>query len=177
MDRREKGTAFIINNYNFKTLSPRTGSDVDVENVKHVFKEIGYKVIAAQDLTAEGIRDEVTSLKDKILKSDTPVMSFVLVLMSHGDTEGVIYGTDEQPVKVKEITDVFSGRKCPKLNGKPKMFFFQACRGDQKMQSAYDVIDGAYAGGRSSKIPQPVEFEGNPDKADTFIALSTCEDD
>ena len=54
--------------------------------------------------------------------------SVVLVLMSHGEKRG-IYGTDSEVVTVQEIKSKFSGRQCPALIGKPKMFFIQACRG------------------------------------------------
>ena len=54
--------------------------------------------------------------------------SVVVVLMSHGDRQG-IYGTDEQIVRLNEIQDKFTGRNCPALVDKPKMFFIQACRG------------------------------------------------
>ena len=50
--------------------------------------------------------------------------------MSHGDT-GYISGTDEEKVHLKDIQAEFEGDKCPKLQGKPKLFFIQACRGSK----------------------------------------------
>ena len=54
--------------------------------------------------------------------------SAVVVLMSHGDT-GVILGTDLVKVKLRDLERELEGDKCRGLNGKPKMFFVQACRG------------------------------------------------
>ena len=55
MNIRNKGLAFILNNNNFddKTMtSARKGSEIDVENAEHVFKEIGYTTVVKQDLKA-----------------------------------------------------------------------------------------------------------------------------
>jgi len=65
--------------------------------------------------------------------------AFVLVILSHGNKDGV-YGTngartngepaeDAGFVLLDEITSFFDGSKCPSLGGKPKMFFIQACQG------------------------------------------------
>ena len=56
--------------------------------------------------------------------------SAVVVLMSHGNT-GYIYGTDGEKVNIKDIQEEFDAKKCPKLTGKPKLFFIQACRGSK----------------------------------------------
>ncbi|XP_071499126.1 uncharacterized protein [Diadema antillarum] len=134
MNLRKKGMAFVLKNNDFVDRGKRKGSEVDVKNVTHVFQEIGYKVIVVQDLTADEIRDALASLKTKIQSSHT---SAVLVFMSHGDREGIC-GKDGKVISVEEIKDIFSGRNCPNLCGKPKIFFFQACRGDKVTTSAAD---------------------------------------
>ncbi|XP_071479487.1 caspase-3-like [Diadema antillarum] len=204
MNLRNKGMAFIINNNNFMDRRKRKGSEVDVMNVTHVFREIGYKIVVVQDLTADEIRDSLASLKTKIRPSHT---SAVLVFMSHGDREGIC-GKDGHVITVEEIKDMFSGRNCPYLRGKPKIFFFQACRGDKVTTSATDksaqpisqpdrcISRGAgsfnlvdigdesgkednnsvlYAACQTSGNPQPVEFDNVPDNAHMFIAHATCE--
>jgi len=65
--------------------------------------------------------------------------AFVLVILSHGNKDGV-YGIDgsSEPAKdarrvgfvlLDEITALFDGSKCESLRGKPKMFIIQACQG------------------------------------------------
>ncbi|XP_030836939.1 caspase-3-like [Strongylocentrotus purpuratus] len=141
MDQRNKGLVFILNNYRFgpDRTTERTGSDVDLANVKHVFTEIGYTADEAQNLTAQGIRQKLKSLNRKILPSHTSV---VLVFMSHGKKEG-IQGTDEVVVTVEEIKDMFSGNNCPALIGKPKIMIFQACRGEKITPSAPSLSTSA----------------------------------
>jgi len=47
--------------------------------------------------------------------------------MTHG-SDGVVYGTDNVPVRIgDEIIDVIGS--CKSLKNKPKLIFFQACRG------------------------------------------------
>ncbi|XP_071479483.1 caspase-3-like [Diadema antillarum] len=126
--------AFILNNNNFMDQRKRRGSEVDVMNVTHVFQEIGYKIMVVQDLTANEIREALALLKTKIRPSHTSV---VLVFMSHGDREGIC-GKDGSVITVEEIKETFSGRNCPYLRGKPKILFFQACRGEKVTMSATD---------------------------------------
>jgi len=53
--------------------------------------------------------------------------AFILFIMSHG-SNGYIYGIDDESVDVdNEIAGVLGS--CPSLKNKPKMIFFQACRG------------------------------------------------
>ena len=71
------------------------------------------------------IRAKLHELR-KTIKIDHP--SVVLVFMSHGNERG-IYGIDSEIVEVEEIKEMFSGKNCPQLAGKPKIMIFQACRG------------------------------------------------
>ena len=73
----------------------------------------------------QDIKLKLSALKDRI-KTDHP--SIVLVFMSHGVREGIL-GVDRTVVTIEDIKDIFSGRNCPALIGKPKIMFFQACRG------------------------------------------------
>jgi len=53
--------------------------------------------------------------------------AFILFMMSHG-SNGRIYGIDESSVDIdNEIAGAL--RRCPSLVNKPKLVFFQACRG------------------------------------------------
>ena len=79
---------------------------------------------------------------------------FVCCLMSHG-SEGIIAGTDDEDVTIKEIGAHLNGDGCKSLVGKPKMFFIQACRGD-----SYD--EGVRTSGvgvdSDTKIPKEADF-------------------
>ena len=70
------------------------------------------------------------TIRTFVKEIDPDCNSAVVVLMSHGGT-GYIYGTDFEKVDVKDIQAELDGKKCPNLEGKPKVFFIQACRGSK----------------------------------------------
>ncbi|XP_043945790.1 caspase-3 isoform X2 [Protopterus annectens] len=90
------------------------------------------------------------------LEDHTKRACFACVLLSHGDN-GVIYGTDGC-FKIEELTCGFKGNRCRSLAGKPKLFFIQACRGDEldsgvEADSATDAEEGSL-----QKIPVEADF-------------------
>lgn len=56
--------------------------------------------------------------------------AFVAVIMAHGGL-GELYGVNGDAFPVHQLTLNFTTEKCPSLAGKPKLFFIQACRGDE----------------------------------------------
>lgn len=53
----------------------------------------------------------------------------LIAVLSHGEL-GYIYARDVQ-YKLDSIWSYFTALNCPSLAGKPKLFFIQACQGDQ----------------------------------------------
>lgn len=81
--------------------------------------------------------------KDIAGKDHTKYDCLLFAVLTHG-TKGKLYGTDGKLVPVEEITELFSGNKCPSLIGKPKIFLLQACRGERKDKGVkYDMTDGS----------------------------------
>uniref|UniRef100_A0A3B3D4Y6 Caspase-6 n=1 Tax=Oryzias melastigma TaxID=30732 RepID=A0A3B3D4Y6_ORYME len=66
---------------------------------------------------------------------------FLLVFLSHGK-DNCVY-THDGMVNIQEITAAFRGDNCPSLVGKPKIFIFQACRGEKHDTAvvATDAVD------------------------------------
>ena len=56
---RKKGLVYILNNYIFYKRSPgtvgreRKGSEIDLQNVKHLFTQLGYEPVVDKDLKAD----------------------------------------------------------------------------------------------------------------------------
>ena len=69
-------------------------------------------------------------------------------MLSHGD-KGIVFGTDEKPVSLQDMTKPFKSGQAPTLAGKPKLFFVQACQGDN------------YQRGSLPCPPRPREDEGD----------------
>jgi len=133
MRRWPHGIAVIINNYEFystlpvdKILTNRDGSVVDEKNLRITWEYLGYKVQVLQNLKATEITHQLMQVA---LKNHEHSDSFVCCILSHGEVDGV-YGTDGELVKFNDIVKLFKGNFCPSLVNKPKLFFIQACRGD-----------------------------------------------
>ncbi|KAI6646327.1 Caspase-3 [Oopsacas minuta] len=141
------GECLIINIERFHESSgikDRIGSCVDVENIRKTFNALKYKVTVKNDLTSEQL---IKYLKEKSTdESLYRVGMFVCFLMSHGE-EGRISGSDGTHIEIETIITNFKNDQCYPLQGKPKIFFVQACRGNMvdipKQEYQHDSTHGA----------------------------------
>lgn len=126
MERKPRGRCVIINIRNFKELSGRNGSDVDMDRTKKLFTALHFECTIFQDLTA----NEMMEVLSKAAQEEQQKVAdcLVVVLMSHSNKD-VIYGSDDESIPLKSIYEVFDNKNCPSLLGKPKLFFIQGCRG------------------------------------------------
>lgn len=143
MNSSPRGFALVISNVTFDLcaapdLDPRKGGEVDDEVLRKVFTELDYLVTVHRDLTAQGMR---ACIENFCQRPDHRTMdSSVVCLLSHG-VEGAIYGTDGQLLQLDWVFESFDNARCPLLQNKPKMFFIQACRGEE-MDCGVEEIDG-----------------------------------
>lgn len=93
----------------------------------------------------------------------------MIIILSHGE-HGIIYAKDTE-YKLDVISNKFLASNCPTLAGKPKLFFIQACQGDQ-LDNGVKMI--------YKKHMVAEEVDGHDDKsftlpnhADFLIAYST----
>ena len=120
----------VINNYIFPQRADveRTGSNDDVRNLKDLFGDFGFRS-RVQDSQAGS---EMLLLLEETAEKYFPRYDcFVCVVLSHGSKDG-IYETDEETINIEAITSLFRRDECPSLEGKPKIFLIQACRGNQR---------------------------------------------
>ncbi|CAN9513709.1 unnamed protein product [Ophioblennius macclurei] len=143
MNSTPRGFALVISNVTFDPhtapeLDTRKGGEVDDEVLRKVFTELDYSVAVHRDLTAQDMKE---CIENFCRRSDHgTVDSCALCLLSHG-TEGAVYGTDGQLLQLDWVFEAFDNVHCPQLQNKPKMFFIQACRGDE-MDCGVEQIDG-----------------------------------
>ncbi|KAM9795388.1 caspase-3-like [Neosynchiropus ocellatus] len=160
MDYPSLGTCLIINNKNFHkstNMGFRNGTDLDAAAAMKTFRQLGYNVKVENDLTV----DQMVGLMTNVSQQDhSNSASFACVLLSHGD-EGLIYGTDRAE-KFDTLTRPFKGDRCRTLVGKPKLFFIQACRGQE--------LDG---GVQCDSVSEQTS-ERIPIEADFLYAYSTA---
>jgi hypothetical protein len=126
------GYAVILNNNKFYDQRTdkkmfRTGSEIDVENIAATLERLNFEVREPLvDLTARKMIVRLDEVAETVDFSN--YSCFACFIMSHGDSHGAVYGIDWNTVDLeRDIVSIF--RECKQLEGKPKLFFVQACRG------------------------------------------------
>ncbi|XP_013776997.1 cell death protein 3-like [Limulus polyphemus] len=171
-----RGYCLIINNVDFqKLMDERYGSEGDARKLNMVFHELGFEVTLKTDQTSQQMIDVIEAFSKK--PEHEHVNSCVVIILSHGEYD-IVYGTDAEEVQVEKILDYFNNESCPLLQGKPKMFFFQACRGKNYDigVSKYNQSDAKLSQqGGIAKIPYTAEtvIRRLPTWTDMLISYST----
>jgi hypothetical protein len=133
MNRAKRGIALVINirtyDPNTYNLTERKWSEPDVENLKQSLQYLEFDLKLHENLKANEIRDEIQKIAE-IDHSNSDC--FLCVVMSHGE-DGKIIASDSEEISFKEIMAPI--KSCVSLENKPKLFFFQACRGDKEMDA------------------------------------------
>ncbi|KAM8924705.1 caspase-2 [Pelodytes ibericus] len=125
-----RGLALIISNVRFSTpdLDYRHGGDVDSESLKQLYSRFGYRVSTYCNLPAQEMLTLMNNFSRQSEHADYD--SCIVAILSHG-VDGAVYGADGQLVQLKDVFTVLDNAHCPHLQNKPKMFFIQACRGEE----------------------------------------------
>ena len=138
----------MLCNINFsQPLRDRVTALADKDSMSLLFKKMGKSIyepfyISWINLQFLGLRVEVHSdlkglelkqLIAEIAKRDHSKFDcFFMAVSTHGD-RGSVIGTDGVHVQIEShILTPFNGANCPSLISKPKVFFLQACRGNEK---------------------------------------------
>jgi len=137
MNHEKRGIALVINISKYdpttKKEKPeeRVWSKKDVENLKQTLEYLEFDV-------KENIKENLTKselenvLKEQAEKSHENYDCFLCVVMSHGNDDHIVT-RDNQLISFDEIMAPI--KSCTNLINKPKLFFFQACRGDKELES------------------------------------------
>ncbi|KAI5106233.1 caspase-2, partial [Silurus meridionalis] len=137
-----RGLALVLSNVHFQPelsdLDIRRGGEVDEEVLRRLFTELDFTVSVHKDLTLQAMQ---TCIEQFARQPEHAVSDCCVVcLLSHG-VEGSIYGVDGKLLQLDWVFERFDNSRCPLLQNKPKMFFIQACRGEE-MDCGVDQLDG-----------------------------------
>ena len=135
-----EGYCIIINN------NTEYYDDEKMEEITEVFSDqLGFHVQVYRSLTRKGIKH----LLETVAKIDhCDLYCLVVIVLSKGGKERVVYGSDGKKLQVNELVMLFSRDACHSLEMKPKLFFIETQLTE-------------------SKSTQPLEF---PDVPHTYIA-------
>ncbi|NWR53720.1 CASPA protein, partial [Regulus satrapa] len=171
MDGPHRGFCLIINNVNFSS-SQRRGSCKDAEQLERVFTWLGLDVKTYTDLMSGDIINLMETWQH--MQDHEDRNCFICCILSHGKS-GAIYGTDDKPVSIRTLTSHFTAKQCPQLAAKPKLFFIQACQGDNIQRPVYVDPDGPTPALSSLQERVPLA-ESIPEEADFLLGMATVDD-
>jgi hypothetical protein len=135
MSNATRGRCLIFNMETVVGHPKRMGTRIDGELLKDVFGQLHFATFEFMDYTAKQVTDKIFEVsRDTALQND---QCLVLFFMSHGTSVEInnrktdcIYGSDSQPLTPDEILSPLTNSRCSYLKNKPKLVFFQACRGE-----------------------------------------------
>lgn len=167
MDRKFRGHCVIINNHTFTltSLKEREGTNKDAECLNNVFEWLGFRVTTYVDVTKEDLEKVLQEYKSHQDHNDGDC--FVFCVLTHGKF-GAVYSSDGFLIPIRLIMSHFTAQKCPGLANKPKLFFIQACQGEEIQPSV--SIDADAINPESTNPPLQ---DSVPVEADFLLGLAT----
>lgn len=171
-----RGWCVVFNNEIFTGgLNNRRGTQEDADALDAVFTRLGFKVKIHNNCTAEQMKKKINDLgRINFTNHD----ALVVCVLSHGE-KGCVFGTDGERVFLKELTDPFTSGRASTLSGKPKLFFIQACQGEEYQKGYYPSSredENQNKGALQSDASIPDEVVLVPELADFLIGMATVEE-
>lgn len=169
-----RGPAVIINNELFAKMPSRPGTEKDGKALEHLFTHFGFVTSTYNDLTADEMK---STLQSFARRNHMFAQCLIVAILSHGEEGGLLHGSDDVLIDIKELADLFTGHKCSSLVGKPKLFFIQACRGKMfdTPATGYEGIDGYRPMVVTEDNVDGLKKALLPEQSDFLLSFSTVE--
>jgi caspase 7 len=160
MNNEKRGNALIINikKYVNNTHREREWSIRDVENLTNTLTNLGFDIKLSEDLTKEQLE---SVMQEQATFDHRNSDCFLCVIMSHGNQEKIVTSDNEQ-ISFEQIMAPI--KECPSLVNKPKLFFIQACRGENDAEFATSKPRSSSAQSISSNSDDEEMTMGDHDK-------------
>ena len=162
MNKDPHGLCIIINNHKFyhptdesQSHPERLGAEIDQISLIKAFRYLHYEVEVHENLSSKRMADV---MMDAAHRDHQRYDSFVCFILSHGE-DGMVHGADCSPVNLRDLSGLI--KMCSTLNGKPKLFFIQACRGDEDGKSVPldpDIQSDPAGPAKRYTIPDDTDF-------------------
>ncbi|XP_047491827.1 caspase-2-like [Penaeus chinensis] len=141
-----RGFVYVFNNQFIGQEDERLGAELDSENLKEIFTQLGYAVFLKENFRAQQIKDELDSIRED--RRLNHVDALIIFFLSHGNSPYSFRGNDNKDLDLRSLRRKFADSKCPQMKGKPKVFFANYCRGDRfqkriEFDSAHEYDDGS----------------------------------
>lgn len=201
MTSNPRGICVIISNKKFTRMHPREGTEVDQAKLEATFKKLGFIIKRYENLN---VKDMVGVMKDISILDHSKYQALVVCILSHGGENFIyrtenqqsgtnqrqpvrgeddrpvegnfVYGVDDNVVPIRYLTMYFQSSKCKTLASKPKLFFIQACQGEDMetgvllssdlQQDGPSVVDFIDMDVDPTSLPHEEEMDASPHAAD-----------
>ncbi|KAK6181621.1 hypothetical protein SNE40_009443 [Patella caerulea] len=175
MDRKPRGFCIIINNEKFdhdpmdvnsRYMKNRQGSSIDRDRLIETFQELSFIVKPYNDLTAVEMARTINHFA--LNEDHTNYDCFAVAILSHGTRDNV-YGKDGKIIAIRDLTGPLKPLSCPSLCDKPKLFFIQACQGQDRQGGLPFERDSV----PEINIDEDTPREIIPNEADFLLGMAT----
>nr|XP_033802312.1 caspase-14 isoform X2 [Geotrypetes seraphini] len=111
--------------------SGRAGAEADIFALNQLFFRLGFLNRIIRDPTGEGFKRELLAFREWVESHVSFISCCFVVLMAHG-RPGILIGSDGATVNLEQLFQAMNNQNCTALQGTPKIFLIQACRGEQQ---------------------------------------------
>ena len=140
MTKTPRGVCIIFCNNGFGQYT-ETYNVTQITKLRNIFEWLQFQVYIETGLTAKEIMNVFQNIANGYDIHGNPNSEFQRILRQSSDCfvfchvcngfDGGIYGEDQQPVFIKKIVEYLAADRCRHLNGKPKLGFISASRGEK----------------------------------------------
>lgn len=171
MTKKPRGHCLIISNSKFYDNSRnREGAEADEKALKSLFEELHFIVTIKKNLTKNEMEDQLYTFARK---NHQEFDAFVCVIMTHGGDNNVLFGVDDRKTRLEDLMSEVKPTNCPSLQGKPKFFIVQACRGESREDVAVSYCPGSTSASKCSSYRSYTDTGIDVDAGLANIELST----
>lgn len=167
----QPGLCVIINNMVFTKATELPDGKKDEQDLAMLFLTLGFDVRIHENLTAQEMIRKVESYSK--IQHTGP---FFMIILSHGtlvDNKDAVVGTDGKLVKIDRLETFFHTTNCPSLQGKPRIFIIDACRGSKKENIFKpELTDGMATKNSSANPGSPARILPEADKVHFVIVYA-----
>ncbi len=128
MNNNNRGYALLFLNEFAGTVDKLRCHDSDKASLNSCLSNLGFKVVLLENLTKQQTIDQLNKYAGRDHSNKD---CFLCVFSSHGNEAGFMTSDRKLIDLTSEIPQIFSGKSS--LNGKPKLFFIDACRGRKEL--------------------------------------------
>lgn len=131
-DKTRRGNVLIINNIDY-VKGYRDGADIDQQALESMFEDMdGWGCKTIMNVSNEFSMEEELKIYKKQLDDNFSIL--IIIVMSHGDLDGVKFTKSSTSYDYNDFITKFNNKNCERLKGIPKVFIFQFCRGSKGLE-------------------------------------------